>query len=261
MNHDDDIVRLDRDGSVAVLTLNDPDSGNAFEPAMHDRLLSLLRRLSDVDDGCRAIVITGAGGTFCAGGAVTETAEGGTMALRQRQQRLVDIARAMVGGPRPVVAAVEGEAIGPGLSLAAASDVVVASEGARFGADFVRLGVLPDIGVLWTLAQKVGAGRARELLLDAASVDARQAVALGLAGRLVPAGQARDAALGLAHQLARQPPVAMALLKAALAGGCDSLEQTFETEIDLQPILRSSADHLEALRAFLEKRKPVFIGR
>ncbi|WP_042445032.1 enoyl-CoA hydratase/isomerase family protein [Azospirillum sp. B510] len=256
-----DIVRLERQGAVAVLTLDHPERRNALSQAMRETLLVRLRALGDPQECCRAIVLTGSGGHFCAGGDLSEMEPRSALEIRHRMSLLGDIVRVLVSGPRPVVAAVEGHAAGAGLALASATDFVVAAEDARFSTAFVKVAVVPDTGILWSLAQKVGAGRARELLLQAGQIDARCAFELGLVGKMVAPGAAKAAAVEVAQALARFPPAAVALLKAALAGGCDTLEQTFETEINLQPVLRASSDHLEAVKAFLEKRKPAFTGR
>lgn len=256
----DDGVLLQRDGALAVLVLNDTARRNAFASPMRHGLLTRLKALTAADDPCRAVVLTGAGGCFCSGGDISEMTQRPPLELRQRDELLLDIFRLIAAGPRPVVAAVEGFAMGAGMSLAAACDYVVSADDARYGCAFVKLGVLPDTGLFWSLAQRIGAARARGLMLSGAEFDGRRAHELGLANRIVAAGGVLEAAMEVARRMAAMPPLALALTKAALAGGCATLERAYETEINLQPILRRSADHKEAVRAFLEKRKPVFSG-
>lgn len=256
----DESVLVERDGSIAILTLNNPARRNAFALPVRQAFLVRLRELMAVEDPCRAIVVTGSGNCFCSGGDISEMKQRTPLEYRQRNQLVLDIYKLMVSGPKPMVAAVEGFAIGAGLSLAAASDYVVTADNARYSAGFVKVGLLPDTGLFWTLSQKVGAGRARELILLASDFDGRKAHEIGLANQLVGAGQTLPAALEVARRLIAMPPLALAMMKAALADGCATLERAYETEINLQPILRRSADHKEAVKAFLEKRKPVFTG-
>jgi enoyl-CoA hydratase/carnithine racemase len=257
----ENVLVLERAGHVATLTLSQPARRNAFSLAMREALLAHLDTLMKPTDACRAIVLRGAGGTFCSGGDIAEMGKRTALEVRARIDLVVAIFRLMASGPKPIVCAVEGTAMGAGLSLAAASDYVVTTPEARFGCAFVRIGLLPDTGLFWSLAQKVGAGRARELMLEAAEIDGTRAHELGLANRLAAAGTVDAAALEVASRLARVPPLTMALLKSALAGGCGTLEDALATEVNLQPLLRRSQDHLEAIKAFMEKREPVFAGR
>lgn len=256
----DDNVLVGREGPVAILTLNNPARRNAFALPVRQAFLVRLRELMAVEDSCRAIVVTGTGNCFCSGGDISEMKQRSPLEYRQRNQLVLDIYRLMVAGPKPVVAAVEGFAIGAGLSLAAASDYVVTADNVRYAAAFVKVGLLPDTGLFWTLSQKIGAGRARQLMLLGSQFDGRKAYQLGLANQLVEPGKALEAALEIARKLAAMPPLAMAMMKVALADGCTTLERAYESEINLQPLLRRSGDHKEALQAFLEKRKPVFTG-
>lgn len=254
-------VLLERDGPIAILTLNKPARRNAFGLSMRQGLLARLQELMATGDACRAIVLTGAGRCFCSGGDISEMKQRTPLEYRERNELVADIFKLMASGPKPVVAAVEGFAMGAGLSLAAACDYVVTADNTRYGASFVKVGLLPDTGLFWSLAQKVGAGRARRLIMMGTEFDGRQACEWGLANQSVDAGKSLQAALEIAQRLAAMPPLALALMKVALAGGCATLEQAWESEINLQPILRRSADHKEAVKAFLEKRKPLFTGQ
>lgn len=253
-------VLLERDGAVGILTLNNPSRRNAFALSVRQGLLARLKTVMATADPCRAVVLTGADNCFCSGGDISEMKQRTPLEFRERNELVVEIFQLMVSGPKPLVAAVEGFAMGAGLSLAAACDYVVTADNARYACAFVRVGLLPDTGLFWSLSQKVGAGRARTLILTGTEFDGRQAHGWGLANKLVEPGRTREAAIEIARRLAAMPPTALALTKAALADGCATLERAWESEINLQPILRRSADHREAVKAFLEKRKPVFTG-
>ncbi len=166
----------------------------------------------------------------------------------------------LVGGNKPVIAAVEGIAFGAGLSLACAADYIVASSEARFCGSFMRIGLIPDTGIMWTLAEKVGPARSRELLALAREVDAAEAARIGLVDQVVEPGRALEAAVEQGEKLARNPPLAMGFIKEALTYGRLTMESSLNTELIYQPMLRRSHDHLEAAQAFMEKRKPVFTG-
>ncbi|MFG0754676.1 enoyl-CoA hydratase/isomerase family protein [Pseudomonas sp. TYF_14] len=256
----DDIVQVEYDQGVAIVTLNYPQRRNAFSLKMRETLYERLYGLMYHDAACQAIVLTGANGVFCAGGDISEMKERTVMEYRERNLLPLNIFRLLVEGPKAVIAAVEGFAMGAGVSLAAASDYVVSAPDTRYACAFVKVGLMPDTGLFWSLAQRVGAGKARELMLTADEFNGEQALRSGFANELVPAGETRQAALAVARQYARMPPLAVAHLKAALANGIGSLDQAIETEVNLQPIMRRSQDHQEAAKAFMEKRPAVFVG-
>lgn len=254
------IVQVRQDGAIAIVTLNYPEKRNAFSLKMRETLYAQLHRLMHDDPSCRAIVLTGAGNTFCAGGDISEMQTRKVLEYRQRNQLPLDIFRLMVEGPKAIVAAVEGFAFGAGLSLAAACDHVVTSSSARYASAFVKMGLLPDTGLYWSLSQRVGGGLARELMLSAREFNGAEAGESGFANEVVEPGEALSAALKVAQRYAELPSVATAHLKAALASGIRTLDDAIETEVNLQPILRRSREHQEAVSAFMEKRKPVFVA-
>jgi enoyl-CoA hydratase/carnithine racemase len=262
MNTDatEEVVLLHRQDETAVLTLNFPRRRNAFSLQMRQKLYETLYELAFLDKSCRAIVLTGAGGAFCAGGDISEMADRTVLEFRERNLLTLDIFKLLACGPKPVIAAVEGVAMGAGISLAAACDFVVNAEDARYACSFVKVGLLPDCGLYWSLAQRVGAGRARDLMMTAREFSGEEAYRMGFANKVVPHGEALAAGLQVACQFAAMPPLAMAHLKAALGTGSGSLDQAIETEVNLQPILRRSQDHQEAVKAFMDKRTPVFVG-
>ncbi len=260
----DSPVLLEEDDGVAILTLSAPQRRNALSTAMRVALRQQLRDLSERDD-IYAIVLTGAGGNFCSGGDITEMAPPGQptdpVIGRRRLDIIHDVVRMLNGGPKPVVAAVDGFAFGAGMSFALACDWVIAAEDARFAAAFGKIGLVADSGLLWTLPRRIGLPRAKDLMLTARTVEAPEALALGMVDAVVPAGQARSAALQKAAQYRGVAPRAIAATKQTLARSPASFEDLLLMEADVQLPLSLSKDHEEARRAFLEKRKPVFTGR
>lgn len=263
MHPSDDVVKVERDPAapaVAIVTLHYPERRNAFGLAMRQALAERLEALLYATPDCRAIVLTGAGGAFCSGGDISEMKPRGILELRQRNRLPLQVFEMLAAGPKPVVAAVEGPAMGAGLALACACDFIVTARDARYCAAFIRVGLLPDTGLYWSLAQRVGAGRARQLMMTAREFSGEEAQAYGMVNEVVEPGAALQAACALARRFEALPPTALAHLRAALAGGCDTLEATIETEIALQPVLRRSPDHQEAVAAFMAKRPPNFAG-
>jgi enoyl-CoA hydratase/carnithine racemase len=262
MTDNSDIVQVEYRGDVAIVTMNYPQRRNAFSLKMRLALLDTFHRLHHEDPVSRAIVLTGAGDHFCAGGDISEMTSVSPSLLEMRERITIGVRvfRLLFTGDKPVVAAVEGNCMGAGVSLAAACDLAIGSEAARLSCAFIKVGLLPDTGLLWTLPQKVGAGKARELMLSGAQFDGREAGRLGLFNQVVAPGQALDAAVARAQRLAGLPPVTLALLKAALVRGSDSVEAAWRRELDLNPLTRQTQDHLEAVAAFMEKRQPNFSG-
>ncbi|HSW20480.1 MAG TPA: enoyl-CoA hydratase-related protein [Ramlibacter sp.] len=255
------VSRASAADGVAIITLDDGARGNACSFAMGEQLLVALEQLMYFDAGCRAIVLTGAGGVFCVGEELSDMQALAVLDQRERSRLAVRVFELMAEGPKPLVAAVEGSAIGAGLALAAVCDEVVGARDARLGADFGRLGLLPDTGLYWSLAQRVGAGRARELLMTGREIDAEEALRMGLATELVEPGGTLAAACVRARRYEAVPPLSVAHVRLALARHIGSLDDAIEAEADLQPMLRDSQDHKEAVAAFLGKRRPVFSGR
>jgi enoyl-CoA hydratase/carnithine racemase len=254
------IVQVHHEGAIAIVTLNYPERRNAFSLKMREKLYEHLYQLMHHEAGCRALVLTGAGNTFCAGGDISEMKPRKVLDYRERNQLPLEIFKLMVSGPKAIVAAVEGFAMGAGVSLAAACDMVVSSSEARYASAFVKVGLMPDTGLYWSLAQRVGGARARELMMTAREFNGVEALQIGFANQVVEPGQALAAAFDMAGKYAALPAVATAHLKAALATGIHTLDEAIETEVNLQPILRRSREHQEAVSAFMEKRQPVFVA-
>ncbi len=257
-----ELVTESLEDRVAVLRLNAPEKINAISLDMREALIESLQRRF-FDDDCHAIVLTGQGGNFSAGGDLKSerpAPEALARTLRHKLSRLHEMVRLVANAPKPIVAAVEGKAIGAGLSLAMACDAVVAADNAEFGAAFGKVGLLPDAGLFYTLPRRVGGARAQQLLLSARLVPAPQALDIGLADAVVPAAELIGAACGEAHRLARIAPLALAAIKSLGTGGCATLEEAFAAEMRLQPLLAMSDDNREARAAFAERRTPKFRG-
>jgi len=254
-----DMAPLNREGPVAVIRLNYPARRNAFGMQMRTQLRDRLREAM-ADDALRAIVITGEGGHFCAGGDISEMAPRSLLQNRDRWNIVVDLIRLIATGPKPVVTAVEGCAMGAGFSIAALGDHLVCARDARFGAAFARMGLMPDMGALWSLQHRVGRAKAREILGLARTFDGAEAHRIGLANEVCEPGHALSCALMAAREYAALPPVTTALLKSTLAQGVDSLEAAIRSETEFQAVAMGTADHAEAVAAFMEKRAPAFKG-
>jgi len=255
-----DMVPVARDGAVAVLTLTFPAKRNAFCLQMRTQLRERLEAAM-ADDEVRAIVLAGAGGHFCAGGDIGEMASRTLLQNRERWALVTALIRLIALGPKPVVAAVEGSAMGAGLSIASLADYTVAARDAKFGAAFIKVGLMPDMGALWSLQHRVGRAKAREILGLARLFDGAEAARIGLANEMAEPGEALARAKAIAQEYALLPPVATALLKSALAQGVDSLDAAIRSELEHQAVAMGSEDHAEAVRAFAEKRAANFRGR
>lgn len=261
-----DLLEVINDG-VAVLTLNRPDRLNAMSGAMLDAMLEALPRLAE-DSAVGAIVITGAGRGFCAGGDVKAMAEGREMSgtsLEDRAQGLrakMEVSRWLHELPKPTIAMVRGAAAGAGMSLALACDMRVAGESARFVTAFARVGYSGDFGGSWFLTQLVGTGKARELYYTADPVDAAQALSLGLVNRVVPDARLEEETMALAKRLANGPRIALRYMKRNMnAAESGSLKDALDLEAWHHTRTGQTDDHKEAARAFVDKREPKFTGR
>jgi 2-(1,2-epoxy-1,2-dihydrophenyl)acetyl-CoA isomerase len=261
-----DLLETVKDG-VAVLTLNRPDRLNAMSRPMLDAMLEALPRLAD-DPAVGVVVLTGAGRGFCAGGDVKAMAEGnelGGQTMEEKAQALrarMETSRWLHEMPKPTIAMLRGPAAGAGLSLAMACDMRVASDTARLGTAFARVGYSGDFGGSYYLTQLVGTAKARELYFTADLLDAQQALGLGLVNRVVPDARLEEETMALASRLARGPRVAFRYMKRNMnAAESASLKEMLDLEAWHHTRTGMTEDHREAARAFVEKREPQFKGR
>lgn len=244
------------DSGITRLTLNDPDRRNALSLELRSDLLAALRAEAAAPE-TRVLVITGAGAGFCAGGDISAMGQDPVRA-DARLAILHGIARAMAAFPKPVVAAVNGAAFGAGMSIALMADHVVAAPRARLGASFTRMGLVPDTGFLWAIQRRTTPARALRMVLSAEVLTAEGALAEGLVDEI--AEDVLTAAEDRARGYLSVAPLAFAAAKSALASTDGLLEAYLAREANDQARMFRSADHLEAVAAFREKRDPSFRG-
>ncbi|MBM4270262.1 MAG: enoyl-CoA hydratase/isomerase family protein [Deltaproteobacteria bacterium] len=251
--------------AVALLRWNRPDARNALLPEMTDEAgEALSRAASDAD--VRAVVLTGAGEAFSAGAdlkALGQSDRLGRSAIVGHERGRHGTARTkqLLELPKPTIAAVHGAVAGMSCAWALACDVIVASRDARFHFGFVRVGFVTDCGTSWLLVRRVGIGQAKRLALTGDPVDGAEALRIGLCDELVDGGTDVERALALGKRIAEQPPLAVQNVKRVLEfAGRASFDDAAELEAWTQGALGETADHQEAVRAFVEKRTPRFSG-
>ncbi len=254
-------IQVQKTGPTYTVTLDRPQHRNALNMAMAEDLAEACRMITE-DDDVRMVLLTGAGGIFCSGEDVEEYRQaGGTLNAWRGWPATRRAATALAALKQPVIAAIEGEAVGAGLELALCCDLRVASEGARFSMPQTTLGLIPCGGGTQRLPRLVGRGRALEMLLTGAAVDAAEALRCGLVNRVAPSGRALAVAEDAAGRILERGPIAVAYAKEAVSKGMDGpLDQGLRLEADLSIILQTTADREEGVRAFLEKRSPRFRG-
>ncbi len=264
-----DWLLVEKDGAVATVTINRPDSRNALgEPGDGDAFARVAEDLN-ADRALRAVILTGAGSAFSAGGnlkAMKEQSgsfEGPGVAIREGYRRNIHrIVRSLWTLELPLIAAVNGPAIGLGNDVTCLADTRIASSSAKFGATFLKIGLVPGDGGAWLLPRVIGMARAAELFFTGDVVDADTALAWGLVSRVVAPEALMDEARALAHRMAQQPPDVLRMTKRLMREG---QRADFDTIMELsaacQGLAHLTQDHQEALDAFFEKRAPVFTGQ
>lgn len=254
-------VKLERHGRVAVLRLDDPSVMNALSPAIKQGMADNVPKVL-ADDNVRAIILTGTGKAFCAGGDIRamQDAEGRKApAVRRRMQAVHTWGRALLDADKPVVAAVNGAAVGGGLALTLLADIVIASSSAYFMSGYSKLGALPDVGVLQTLPWAIGSLRAKEMIFLNRRYTAEEAVSIGLANRCVAPERLMDEAMAVAEELANGPAAMLSMSKVMMKRAYEiGVEEFFEREAMAQTVAFGSAEFAEGVEAFLGKRKPNF---
>lgn len=258
-----DSVLYEVDEGLARVTLNRPEAMNALDTGTKNELRDALRDAGS-DEAVRAVLLTGRGRAFCVGQDLKEhigilEAGGGLTTVSEHYN---PIATAIATMPKPVVAGVNGVAAGAGAGFAFAADYRIAADTAGFRTAFAGVALSTDSGMAWTLQRLVGYGPAADLLLFPRTVPADEALSLGLVHKVVPAADLAAEALAVARQLAAGPTVAYAAIKDAMAyGAAHSFTDTLAREEQLQARAGASADHREAVAAFVRKETPRFVGR
>lgn len=257
----------EQQGPIVTLTMNEPARRNPLtgNSAITDFLEAIDR--IQADTSVRAVVLTGAGTVFSSGGDIKDMERQSSgqlsgMQIREEYRRGIQkLPHALFNLEVPVIAAVNGHAIGAGLDLACMCDIRIASENAKFAESFVKLGIVPGDGGAWFLPRLIGLSRASELAFTGEAIDAQRAADWGLVSRVVPADQVVQTAQELATRIAANPPHAVRLTKRLLREGINNrLDTLLELSATFQAMSHLTEDHREAVAAFLEKRTPVFKG-
>jgi enoyl-CoA hydratase/carnithine racemase len=253
-------IVLEKQNGIVRLTLNRPEKLNALNEEMY---LELGRALDEIerDPTFRVLVIKGAGKAFCAGGDISELVAATTSveAAQKRLRMSHAVADCIRGIKKPVIVAINGDAIGGGCTLALNGDLRIASEKARFGISFIRVGLSPELGGIYNLPRLVGIGKACELALLGRIIDAREAEKIGLINRLVAANELDAVVNEWATTLAQSSPFTLSLIKVALYKGLNmDFASELENEINIESLCMNSYNGKEGLKAVLEKRQPVF---
>jgi 2-(1,2-epoxy-1,2-dihydrophenyl)acetyl-CoA isomerase len=258
-----DKLRVTLDDGVKRIVINRPERHNSVDPETTELLHDEIER--STNDSSKVLILTGAGEAFCAGADLQATSERDigkldvTGALRKGTNPTIIAMRAL---PKPIIARVHGHAVGVGCNYALACDIIVASEQAKFGQVFVKIGLMPDGGSTFFLPRLVGYHRAFELMATGDIISAQEAYALGMINRVVKWEELDTTVNAVAARLCSAPPLALAKIKEGLNFGQRSdLESSLEFEAVNQHDCFHSQDFAEGVRAFLEKRKPHFQGK
>ena len=262
MNEPHIVYRIEE--HIAILTLNRPEAKNAFSPEMinlWNRFLNEAR----ADDTVRVIIVTGKGDTFCSGGDIRDMAEGKLQSWDMKNFLWEGVHRIILtleDLDKPVIAAINGAAMGAGLDMALVCDLRVCSDRAKLAESYIMMGLIPGDGGAYFLPRLVGTAKALELLLTGDVIDPQEAERVGLVNRVVPHARLMKETIALAEKIANRPPLAIRMMKRAVY---QSQMATLRSHLDCisshMAILSETHDHREAARAFLEKRKPTFIGK
>ncbi len=259
---------VEKSEAILTLTLNRDEASNAYSEEMIDLLIEALD-MAEVDDDVRCVIITGAGRAFSAGGDLHQMRdhsgmfEGDVVRLRSRYMRGIQrIPRRLARFEKPVIAAINGPAVGAGLDLACMCDIRIAANGARFGSPFVRLGIIPGDGGAYLLARTIGVPRALDLILSGRLIDTFEAERMGLVGEVVEPDELIATARKRAMKIANNAPLAVRLAKSAVYQSYDlSLDAALTLAATYQGIAQNTPDHDEGVAAQLEGRPAQFKGR
>ncbi|MFO7962305.1 MAG: enoyl-CoA hydratase-related protein [Desulfobacterales bacterium] len=254
-----------KERQVAVITLNRPQRRNAWNYRMRDEVTSAIEAITD-DTEIRVLILTGAGPSFCSGADVTDliapAVEQSDIDRLPLDKNVVWIAAQLRNLEIPIIAAINGPAVGLGLSLALAADIRIASERATFSLAFIKRGFVPDTGATFFLSRLIGTGRACEFVFTGDSIPAEKAEQIGMVNSVVPHDNLLKSAKDLAARIAGNPPIAIKLAKTAIYRGAESdLFSQLKHELLSNKVVLRTEDYKEAMAAYMEKREPVFKGR
>jgi len=256
--------RYARDGHIGTLTLDRPDNRNSMTPELLDAF-AIASAAARADDHARCIVVTGTGSSFCAGADFKSVVQrdGDTRTPAERSYAMYEPFLSLLDLAVPVIGALNGHAIGGGFGLALACDIRIGALEAKYGANFVRLGLAPGMAISYLLPRLVGTARAAELLYSARLVDGREAAALGILNSAVPAADVLATALALARTIAENAPFAVRATKAAIRRGLalDDPREAARAEAVAQAESLAMDDAREGIAALLAKRPPAFTGK
>lgn len=263
-----EIITLTKTDNIATITLNSPDTRNALASDMCAALVSALKH-ADADKDISCVILAAAGKSFCAGGNIKEiramTADQKMTPLqieRWYKEGIQQIPLTMAAISVPVIAAVNGHAIGAGNDLATMCDIRIASDDAIFAESFLRVGIIPGDGGAWLLPRIIGAARANHMLFTGEFIDAQKALDYGLISEMVAGEKLMERAMELATQIASFPPMAIRKTKEIMRSAASAtLQENLDTAAIYQGVLQQMDDHREAIDAILEKRKPIFKGQ
>jgi len=254
-----EIVREDPGEGVALVRINRPEARNALNQEVRRQLAEAFTAIA-ADNAIRVAILTGNDEAFAAGADIKAMAEASPIDLLLRRNHLYW--DAIVRCPKPIIAAVNGYALGGGCELAMHADIIIAGENARFGQPEVKVGIMPGAGGTQRLTRAIGLYKAMLLCLTGETFSGREAFEMGLASKVVPDGEVMTSALAVARTIATLPPLAIAQIKEVLRAGQDaSLESALMLERKAFQLLFASADQKEGMRAFMDKRKPDYKGR
>ena len=263
------VLLLEKHGPIALMTLNRPEMLNALGQEGDGPAVAAVCAEITADPSIRCAILTGAGRAFSAGGDVRAMKEktgafaGSPADIREGYRRNIHmIVRALYNLETPLISAINGPAIGLGCDVACMADIRIASDKAKLGVTFLKLGLIPGDGGAWLLPRLIGSSRAAELLFTGDVIDAATAAEWGLVSRVVAGEELMDAAMSLAERIAGQPPQALRLAKTLMRHGANSSYETLmEMSAASQALMHETEDHAEGVDAILEKRAPVFHGR
>ena len=263
------LIRRERQAHVEIWTLDRPDRLNALPDLEDGDAFAAACESVNADQAVRCVILTGAGRAFSAGGDLKAMKDrrdmfaGSGPEIRDRYRRVVHrIVRSLYGLEVPLIAAVNGPAMGLGCDIAGLADIRIASETASFGVPFLKLGILPGDGGAWLMPRNIGYARAAEMLFTARVLDAKTAMEWGLISRVVAPDRLMDEAMAIADEVSARAPQALRMTKALLRQGRDAtFDQILEMTASMQALAHLTDDHLEGVTAALEKRPADFTGR